>query len=124
MGIVKWIHVSCAIVSIVGFFVRGMLMINESYLLQSRAVKIVPHVVDTLLLVSAIILASQWGWAALQLPWLLAKMTGLLLYIALGMVALRMGKTKSIRVSAWIAAMGVFAYIAAVALTKSPLLMS
>jgi uncharacterized membrane protein SirB2 len=122
MEAVKWLHVSCALLSGAGFFFRGVLMLRESVWLQARPVKIVPHVVDTVLLASAILLASQWGWAALQMPWLLAKIIALLVYISLGMVALRAGRTKTQRVWAWCAALSVFAYIVAVALSKNPLL--
>jgi uncharacterized membrane protein SirB2 len=120
MESIKFVHVVCAVLSGSGFFVRGILMLRESSYLQTRALKITPHVVDTLLLLSAIILASQWGWAALQMPWLLAKIIALLLYIVLGVVALRAGRSKPVRVAAWLAAMLVFAYIVAVAVSKSP----
>jgi uncharacterized membrane protein SirB2 len=120
METIKWLHVSCAVLSGGGFFARGILMLRDSAWLQARLVKVVPHVVDTLLLLSAIALASQWGWAALQLPWLLAKIVALLVYIALGVVALRAGRTKTQRAVAWCAALLVFAYIVAVALSKNP----
>lgn len=120
---VKQVHVVCALVSGCGFFVRGILMMRDSAVLQMRLIKITPHIVDTVLLISAIILASQWGWAALTMPWLLAKITALLLYIVLGTLALRRGKTKAIRISAWIAALVVFAYIVSVAITRSPLVL-
>lgn len=122
MDAIKWLHVGCAVLSGSGFFARGILMLRESSWLQARVVKIAPHLVDTLLLVSAIILASQWGWAALQMPWLLAKVIALLIYIALGMLALRAGHRKSVRVFAWVAALLVFAYIVAVAVSKNPAL--
>jgi len=115
------LHVACALLSGGGFFIRGILMMRESAWLQVRMVKIVPHVVDTLLLLSAIALASQWGWAALQLPWLLAKIMALLVYIGLGVVALRMGRSKRGRVLAWLAALLVFAYMITVAVSKNPL---
>jgi len=121
MESIKWLHVACAMLSGGGFFIRGILMIRGSVWLQARMVKVIPHVVDTVLLVSAIALASQWGWAALQLPWLLAKVVALLVYIALGVVALRAGRSKRVRVLAWLAAMLVFAYIVAVAMNKNPL---
>ncbi len=121
MESVKWLHVACAVLSGGGFFIRGILMIRGSVWLQARMVKVVPHVVDTVLLVSAIALVSQWGWAALQLPWLLAKIVALLVYIVLGVVALRAGRSKRVRVLAWLAAMLVFAYIVAVAMSKNPL---
>ena len=122
LEIVKQVHVACAVLSGFGFFVRGTLMVKESALLQARPTKIVPHVVDTMLLVSAIVLASQWGWAALQAPWLVTKIVALLIYIGLGTVALRRGRAKVTRVSAWLAAMVVFGYIVAVAITKAPML--
>jgi uncharacterized membrane protein SirB2 len=120
MEAIKWLHVGCAVLSGSGFFVRGILMMRDSALLQARVVKVSPHIVDTLLLLSAIVLASQWGWAALQMPWLLAKIIALLVYIGLGVVALRAGRAKTVRVLAWSAAMLVFAYIVSAALSKTP----
>lgn len=122
MESIKWLHVTCALFSGGGFFIRGILMMRESAWLQARMVKIVPHAVDTVLLISAVALASQWGWAALQLPWLLVKIVALLAYIGLGVVALRTGRSKQIRVLAWLAAMLVFVYIITVAVTKDPLM--
>jgi len=123
MATVKWIHVGFALLSLCGFFARGILMMRGSRWLQARLVKITPHVVDTVLLASAIVLASQWGWAALQLPWLQAKIVALLVYIALGMVALHRGRTRSVRVAAWFGALGVFGYIVSVAVTRNPLVL-
>jgi uncharacterized membrane protein SirB2 len=57
-------------------------------------------------------------------PWLTAKVAGLVLYIALGMVALRHGTTRRIRTGAWFAAQAVFLYIVAVALTRSVLILA
>lgn len=106
--------------SISGFFLRGLLMINESYLLQARITRIAPHIIDTALLISAIVLAAQWGWTALQQPWLIAKIIALLAYIGLGLIALREGRAMVVRIGAWLGAMAVFAYIVSVALTKNP----
>ena len=124
MDIVKIIHISCAILSISGFVARGLMMINGTPMLSARWVKISPHIVDTVLLLSAIILASQWGWSALQMPWLMAKITALLIYIALGALALRPGRPQSVRVTAWLAAIITFGYIVLVATTKNPFVFS
>jgi uncharacterized membrane protein SirB2 len=120
---IKQVHVACVVLTGSGFFLRGILMMRNSGLLQARIVKIAPHIVDTVLLVTAIALASQWGWTALQMPWLLAKIVGLLVYIVLGTVALRRGRTRALRISAWLAALGVFFYIIAVAITRNPLVL-
>lgn len=117
----KITHVSCVAVSYALFVVRGVWMMRGSAQLQQRWVKIVPHVVDTILLASAIAMVVMIRQYPLVAPWLTAKVIGLVIYIALGMVALKHGKTKSARITAWMAAQAVFAYIIAVALTRNPL---
>ena len=118
--LVKYVHVGCVILSIAGFAARGGLMIAESPMLNARWVRIAPHVVDTVLLASAAWLA----WAMQQYPfvhgWLTAKVIGLLLYIGFGMVALRRGRTKGIRVAFLVLALMSVAYVLGVALTRDP----
>ena len=117
----KLTHVSCAVISYTLFVVRGIWMLRGSGLLQRQWVRTVPHAVDTLLLASAVAMAVITQQYPLAAPWLTAKVIALVLYIALGMLALKCGRTKSVRITAWIAAQAVFAYIVAVALTRSPL---
>ncbi len=121
MTLIKIIHVSFVLLSISGFLARGVLMIRDSALLQQRWVKTVPHAVDTILLLSAVILASQWGFASLEMPWLQAKIGALLVYILLGVVAIRPGQSKPLRIGAWLGALLTFAYMVSVAITKNPL---
>ncbi|MGC2520352.1 MAG: SirB2 family protein [Burkholderiales bacterium] len=117
----KAIHVAAAAISYTLFFVRGIWMLAGSPLLARRWVRVVPHVNDTVLLAAAIwmtILLHQYPGTH---GWLTAKVAGLIAYIGLGMVALRHGRTRGVRLAAWIAAQLVFAYIVAVALTHDPL---
>ncbi|MCW5601280.1 SirB2 family protein [Nitrosomonas sp.] len=116
----KLIHVSSVILSYSLFMTRGIWMMRGSARLQQRWVKIMPHMVDTVLLASAIALAILIKQYPLADAWLTAKVMGLLVYIGLGMVALRFGKTRVIKISAWVMAQIVFFYIVMVALTKSP----
>ena len=120
--LIKIIHISSVITSFLFFFIRGIWLINDSPTLRMRWVRILPHVVDTILLTSAVALAYKIQQYPISDPWLTAKVMGLLVYIGLGMVAIRFGKTRTIRIRAWIAAQCVFAYIVGVALTKSPVL--
>ena len=115
----KYVHVVCVAVSYVLFFVRGVCMMHESSWLARRWVRIMPHVADTLLLASAIALAVMIRQYPFTAPWLTAKFMGLILYIVLGMMALKRGKTKRARVTAWIAAQAVFLYVVTVAFTKN-----
>lgn len=117
----KIAHVSCVVLSYALFVVRGVWMMRESELLRRRWVRIAPHVVDTVLLASAIGLAISIRQYPLANGWLTAKVAGLLVYIGLGMVALKYGKSRCVRIAAWIAAQAVFFYIVAVAMTRDPL---
>lgn len=118
--VLKFIHVSSVIFSYLLFLTRGIWMIHSSAQLQQRWVKIMPHVIDTVLLTSAITLAVLIQQYPLADAWLTAKVAGLLLYIGLGITAFRFGKTYPIKVGAWIMAQIVFFYIVLVALTKNP----
>ena len=118
--ILKQIHVACAAVSYAGFFARGIGMMLEARWMKRRWIRIAPHVVDTALLASAVALAVMSRQYPIASGWLTAKVIGLAAYIALGLVALRPGRTRRIRVAAWIAAQTVFFYIIAAALTRSP----
>lgn len=121
-AVLKLIHVGSVIVSYVLFFLRGVWLMQDAENLRQRWVKILPHIVDTVLLTSAIALAMTIQQNPLDNSWLTAKIAGLLLYIGLGMIAMRFGKTRRTKIIAWIAAQCVFIYIVLVALTKSPVL--
>lgn len=117
---IKHLHMTCAALSGALFFVRGVWMLRDSGMLQRRWVKIVPHVIDTVLLASALTLAIWSSQYPFVQPWLTAKVLGLVLYIVLGAVALKRGKTKPVRTAAFVAALLVFGYIVTVALTRQP----
>ena len=106
--------------SAVGFTVRGLASLTGASWVQSRPAKMLPHVVDTLLLVSAIALLAMASLNPLTTPWLLAKVIGLLLYIGLGVVAMRPRFSQPARASAWVAALLVLGWMASVAVSKSP----
>jgi uncharacterized membrane protein SirB2 len=115
---IRTLHIACAVVSIAGFTLRGVLMLTESPWLQKRFVRIAPHVVDTLLLASAVWLAWFLGQVPFVHAWITAKIGALLAYIVLGTIALRCGKTKRERARAFAAALASAAYIVSVALTR------
>lgn len=115
----KLIHVSAAILTILGFILRGIWMLAESPNLSHRFARIAPHVIDTVFLLSGIGLIWTLNLPVLNQPWLLTKFVALIAYILLGTIALKRGKTKRIRIGALALALLTFAYIAGVALSKS-----
>lgn len=118
MIFVKLLHVSTIVLSLGGFVVRGGWLWLRPDRLRQRWVKVVPHVVDTLLLASGVTLAVAYGWNPLEHSWLGAKVVALPLYILLGAIAFR--ATGWLGGVTYAAALGVFAYIITVAVTKQP----
>lgn len=114
------IHMTCAGLSIAGFVLRWIWMLTDSRFLAARPTKILPHVIDTLLLASAVALVAIIGFSA-NAAWLGAKIAGLVVYIVLGTLALKRGRTKGARAVYGVLAIVVFAYIASVARSHDPL---
>ena len=94
-------------------------MLTDSNLLQHRAVKFFPHVVDTVLLVSGLSIAIIFYGAFYHQSWLLLKLFALLVYIVVGSFALTYGKTKKIRIIAFVLARGVFFFIITLSITHA-----
>jgi uncharacterized membrane protein SirB2 len=117
----KLLHQGTVAVSLAGFVARGLGALTDAAWMRRRIHRVWPHTVDTLLLLSALVMAWLLRLNPLTTPWLAAKIAGLLLYIALGMLALRPGRPQPLRVAAWAAALLVFGWIVSVAMTKNPL---
>ncbi|AXF85788.1 hypothetical protein DTO96_101524 [Ephemeroptericola cinctiostellae] len=113
----KQAHKGMAYLSISLFILRGVLMSLDSERLHQRYWKILPHVIDALLLAFALsMLVLLWG-NPFQYAWLSVKIVAVLVYIALGMLALK-GKTQRVRRLAFLTALLVVTYILMVAQTK------
>lgn len=119
-SILKLVHVSAVVLSGSGFALRFALAATGRSP-SARWARVAPHVVDTVLLASALSLAWVGGFRPLEVPWLEAKLAGLIAYILAGTIALKRGRTRAVRGAAFVAALVAFAYIVSVALTKDPL---
>lgn len=118
--VVKLVHQSAVALSFAGFFARGAGSLAGAAWVSSRAANSLPHVIDSVLLLSALTLAWLIGANPLATPWLLAKIGALLVYIGLGVVALRPALPRGVRAAAWLLALATFGYIVSVAITKRP----
>lgn len=117
----RHLHITCVILSGCGFALRGLWMLIDSPMLERRWVRVMPHMVDTVLLGSAVALATMTSQYPLYQGWLTAKVAGLLVYILCGMMALRRGRTRGVRAAFFLAALVAFGYIVSAALTRHPL---
>ena len=117
--LIKHLHVTAAVLSILFFIVRSYWSVTENALLKTRFVKITPHIIDTVLLVCAVLLSIMLDAAAHQ-PWVLTKIVLLIAYIGVGTIAIKRGRTPRTRAIAAIAAVLIFFYIIGVAIKHHP----
>lgn len=118
-SLVKSVHLAAVALSIGGFALRGAGVLAGAAWARSRPARTLPHVNDTVLLVSAVALAWQLRANPLEQPWLAAKIVALLLYIAFGTIALK-SVSRRRSTAAFAAALLTFGYIVSVATSKSP----
>ena len=117
---IKTLHQTAVALSVTGFFARGAGSLLGATWVSGRLAKTLPHIVDSVLLASAVWLAWTLRLNPAQAPWLLAKIVGLLGYIGLGMVALKPARPVPVRAAAFVAALVTFGWIVSVAITKDP----
>lgn len=116
----KHLHMSFAALSGTLFLLRGILMLRrpEGAPASKSILDRSSHIIDTVLLASALAMVVWGAQYPFVVPWLTAKVLAVVAYIIVGAVALKRGKTKGIRAGAFVAALLIFGYIVKVALTK------
>ena len=113
---IKALHMTLAFVSLSGFMLRGYWSIIGSELLQRRWAKILPHIVDTFLLTTAVLLMVILGQHPGNQTWLAAKFIALIFYIGFGTLAIKRAPTVRLKSIFFVLAIGTFIYIVGVAL--------
>ncbi len=116
----KLIHQSAVLLSFSGFLARGLGSLAGAGWVDSRPAKTLPHLIDSVLLASALALAFTLRLNPAATPWLLAKLVALVVYIVLGAMALKPRFSRVSRSAAFVAALATFGYIVSVAITKQP----
>ena len=116
----KLVHQSAVALSLAGFVARGTGMFTGAAWVRRRLAKTLPHIIDTVLIASAIALAWMLGVSPANAPWIGAKIAALIVYIALGMIAFRFGRTRRMRGIAFALALVTFGYIVTVAISRDP----
>jgi uncharacterized membrane protein SirB2 len=118
--LLKQLHVTCVVISVSLFILRGTLELMARPWRQWRLLRVAPHVVDTVLLGSALWMAWRIGQYPFVNGWLTAKVLALLAYILLGRQALGKNTPHGQRLPFFATALLCVAYIVGVALTRSP----
>jgi len=115
------LHVGCAIATITLFVLRGLLMLADSPRRHGPVLRYLPHVIDTALLTTALMLTTVIRQYPFSTGWLTVKVVLLVAYIVLGSIALNRGRTRAIRVAAFAAALATIGFLVSVARTHHPL---
>lgn len=111
------VHLMLAYLTVVGFLLRAVWSLTNSPLKNHKLVKVLPHVIDTLLLVLGVVMAYQLSISPFS-GWLAAKLVGLLAYIGFGVVTMR-GTTTTTKLLGLVGALASVGYIFAVAFSRS-----
>ena len=119
--VLRNVHIACAILTITLFVLRGSLMLANSAWQQNVVLRYLPHAVDTVLLTTALMLTTVIQQYPFAVSWLTAKVVLLVAYIVLGSIALKRGRTRRVRVVAFVAALATVAFLVSVARAHHPL---
>ncbi len=112
----KFFHIIFVLSSFASFNTRMLLTQQNSTLLQGKSFKVIPHIIDTLLLLSGIALVFHGHWLNKDNGWIISKFIILLFYIIFGVIAMHSSGNK--RWLAFSTAIGCFAYIFVMAISK------
>ncbi|MCV6637673.1 SirB2 family protein [Candidatus Albibeggiatoa sp. nov. NOAA] len=118
--VLKNIHLSCIAITFLLFNIRAIGRLSNSSWVQQKWLRIVPHTVDTLLLISGILLANLLQQYPFIHPWLTAKFFALIAYIIFGSITLKQAKTWKVQFLSYLVAQGAFLYLVLTALLHHP----
>ncbi len=113
----KHLHITAAALSLLLFIIRAYWSVTGSAALQKKLIRMSPHVIDTILLICGLAMAWTIGF---NQSWIWAKLVALVMYIGVGTVAIKRGKTPASRLIAALIAVVIFSYIVGMALQRSP----
>ena len=85
----KHIHLLFVLLVVVVFVYRVYLAERKPEMLDQKWLKLAPHGLAGILLVSGIALTFQGGWLEIGYAWIVAKLILMLAFIALGLITLK-----------------------------------
>jgi uncharacterized membrane protein SirB2 len=118
---IRWVHITAVMTSGTLFFIRGLLVNLGVRWPMAAPVRYLTYTVDTILLTAALMLTTIVHQYPFVNAWLTTKVLLLVVYIVLGTFALKRGRTRSVRLICYVAALVVFAFIISVARAHNPL---
>ncbi len=118
---VRAVHVFAVLASGGLFALRGALMLARSRWTNHVALRWLSYTIDTVLLTAALMLATMLHQYPFVHGWLTVKVLLLVVYVVLGSLALKRGRTRRQQVACFLAALATFAFTYSVARAHHPL---
>lgn len=118
---IKAVHIACALLSVTLFALRGTLMLAGSSIANAAPLRYLSYTIDTTLLTAAFMLMTLLHVYPIAVAWLTVKVMLIVVYIVLGAIALRRGRTRRARAIAFVAALAMFAFVVSIARARHPL---
>lgn len=117
---IKLVHICAVIASGTLFGLRGVLMLARTRMTNHPALRYLSYAIDTTLLTAALMLVMILHQYPFEQAWLTVKVLLLFVYVVLGTLALKRGRTRRIQASCYFAALAVYLFIVSVAITHNP----
>ncbi len=118
----KHLHLTLAALTVLIFLVRAVFVLVWPAGVRKRWMKIAAHAVDGLLILSAIALLFVMKMNPIHVDWVLAKIVALVAYIGFSVYAFKTAPTLPTRLVGVLLAGATLAYIAMVAVRRTPTL--
>lgn len=117
----KYLHIVSVAASFALFFMRGLWMMQSYPDSQEKWVRVLPHGVDAVLVLSAaatLATSPLIGWPG---DWLTVKLALLIVYVSLSLYVFRGARALATRILAWLLALFVFLLVTTIAVLRHPL---
>ncbi len=120
----KHIHMTIALISVALFSLRFIWLLMNSAKLQQKWVKVLPHIVDTLLLGLGVAMAIKLSISPFEQYWFAEKLIAVIAYIFTGYYTLKIARGRTMQIIGYLSALGWVMLIVRLAVTKVPLFLS
>ena len=118
---IRLFHIGCVLLSGSLFALRGLLMLGGSRQANHPVLRWLSYVIDSALLTAALMLVTLLHQYPFQQAWLTVKVLLVVVYVVLGVGALRAAATYRGRASCFVAALLVYLFIISIARRHDPL---
>lgn len=118
---IRSVHIAMVLASVILFALRGAGALAGGKWPMAWPLRWGSIAVDTTLLTAALMLLTILPWAMFGNGWLATKVGLLCVYVVLGFMALRPGRSRGARLALYVAALAVYGWMFTIARAHHPL---